>query len=239
MPFQTELSWLQKHERLIIVLVALVLGGWLTSKWIDSSAARADLKQAVAIQQLTEAKNTVTELKAQADKAAQQFQATIDALTAQNNALAGAVAQRNTTLKAKQAVLQNQALPLIVQDWKDAIKANDSDFTNITSDSVNVSSKAATQTVIQLEEVPVLQANVTDTQAQVDNYKKALDTADGSVIALGNEIDGLNNQISKQDAACKAQVDAVKADARKSKKNWFLRGMVVGAGIVGYIALHF
>src|SRR2546430_17449964 len=81
-------TWLQKHERMIIVLLVLLAGGWLGNKWLNNSAAEAQTKYAIA-------QAALDQTRLQASQAHQDYQMTVDALTKQNASLAAAVASRN------------------------------------------------------------------------------------------------------------------------------------------------
>lgn len=234
---KAELSWLQKHERLIIVLAVILFFGWLGNKWLDNSANDAKIKAAITLQQLEDQKQINIQLAATsaADKA--QYQAIIDTVTRQNAALANAISSRTTALKAQQEVEKTLPLPQIAERWKNLSNLQDSEITQ-TATGLEVTDTAARKTVMDLEQVPVLQANLRDQQAISDGLKKEVDKADTLVVSLESQVTGLNSQIEKQDVNCKAQISAVKAEARKSKRNWFLRGVAIGAGIVGAIVIH-
>lgn len=240
-------NWLQKHERLIIVVLVLLVGMWGYNKWINNSADKADAKLVVATQQLTAAQQEVSTLKAKAEADAVAWDAMLRDLDAKSAALDATVAQRNAALKQLQGQVKEFQPSEMTVEWRKLINAAPTDVT-VTSavdssgtsvPTYHVSGEAAVNTVNQLEALPVTQKNFADTQDQLINTQNAVDTCNKVVVDLRNEISGLVVQSTAQDTHCKAQVAAVKADARRSKRNWFIKGLVVGAGIVGYLALHY
>lgn len=240
--FSVTESWFKKYERLIIVALVLSVGAWGFNKWVNSSASKADIKLAVAAQQLADAKQAAVDLKLEADKSIAAYQQAIDSLDAENSRLSGFVAQRNATLKQTQEKVKTLQPTELDGEWRKLIEVASQEITaTVDKDNTptfHVSGIAAVNTVDLLEEVPVLQQNLTDTQLIVDNQKKELDTAHTAVIGLTNQVNGLLIQNQAQDNACKTEVAAVKADARKSKRNWFIGGVITGATVVGTVAIH-
>lgn len=214
---KNDLTWLQQHERLIIIFMVLLAAGWLGNHWLNNSAIEAQTAYGVA-QKASE------QAQLQAAQAASQYQATIDALTRQNNALAASVAQRNAILAQTQTQIKAEPMPAVITEWSRLIGDKYPIYpVEGSSDLVGVTADGARATVAQLEEVPVLSANLVDTQKIVTNQKDELAKADTLVVSL-------KNQISKDDATCTAQVAAVKAVSRRSKRDWFIAGFLAGIG---------
>jgi predicted negative regulator of RcsB-dependent stress response len=217
-------SWLKQHERILIVFMVLAVGGFLGNRYLNNSAAadRARAEAAVA---------AATQARTDAATAAQQYQATIDALQKQNASLATAVASRQAVLVQKQQEIQAAPIPLVAAEWQRLIGGATGDIVSSTV-GVSVTDDAARKTVIQLEAVPVLQANLADETKIAQNTQTELNSCN-------NLVGKLNTQIGADDKACKAEIASIKADARKSKRNWFVTGMAAGAGAIAYLALHF
>lgn len=229
-----ELTWLQKHERLIIVVLVLALGGWLGNKWMNQSAENA--KSVLAVQQAASAAAA-----SQADLAAKTYQAAIDAMSRQNVALAASQQARNTTLVKQQAATATVAPDVLITMWKGLIPGTmggDIKLQDITrpdgvhAQQVIVDDGPAVETVNQLEEVPVLKANLSDETALAQNTQTALNSC-------STLVDSQKTEIAEDKKTCDAKTASLKADARKSKRNWFITGLVTAATIVGFIAIHY
>lgn len=223
---KADLSWFQKHERLILGLCLLCTVLWLGNKWLDNSAVAA--KTALGIQQAENEK-----VRVQANLSAAQYQATIDALSKQNSSLAAAVATRQTVLVQQQAATAALATSNpneFTQTWQKLIPGTLTG--GIAQQSITlpdgthsqqfvVDLGPAIETVNQLEEVPVLKADKADLQTVISNDKKMLAAADVDLKAK----DAL---LQSNDKTCKDQIAVVKANANKSKRTWFIIGFVAG-----------
>lgn len=219
-----ELTWLQKHERLIIVVLVLALGGWLGNKWMNQSAENA--KSALAVQQAASAAAA-----SQADLAAKTYQAAIDAMSRQNVALAASQQARNTTLVKQQTVTATLPPDTVVTMWKGLIPGiNQGNIVPTPQGGYTVDGGPAIETVNQLEEVPVLRANLSDETALAGNTQTALNSC-------STLVETQKTEIAQDKKTCDAQVTSLKADARKSKRNWFIAGFI--SGIATRIAFKF
>jgi hypothetical protein len=235
---KNDISWLQKHERLILGTLLLLTLLWVGNKYLDNSANNDRTKAALLEQQLTTAKANSAQIASQNAQIASQYQAMIQQLSDQNNRLAAAVAQRNANLTTQQTT--NKTLPLtdLAKRWETLAVIQPDDLT-ATDAGITVNDTAARATVNLLEEVPALQGNLADETQIAQNTKQELDKADDVIGGLNKQVSGLNDQIGLEQTTCKAEIASNNANARKSKRNWFLRGAAVGAGIVGYLVLHF
>jgi hypothetical protein len=101
-----------------------------------------------------------------------------------------------------------------------------------------VSSPVELQTVQKLETLPALEANVKDQQSVISNKDSQIAGLNGVVTGLNGQVSGLGLQIVDAGKACDARVNEVKAEARKSKRNWLIRGLLAGAALGAYAALH-
>ncbi len=221
---QNEKTWLQKHERLIIVVLVIAFGSWLGSKYLDNAAANA--KSALVAQQQVSAAAA-----SQAEMAAKGYQVAIEALSKQVTALDVAMTQRQTVLVKQQA--QTSALPpdQLVTLWQGLIPGINKGSIVPTTNGYAVDPGPAIDTVNQLEEVPVLKANLADETNLAATTQSALTSCSGLV-------DKQKTEIAEDKKTCDAQTASLKADARKSKRNWFIGGLVTAATIFGYIVLH-
>jgi hypothetical protein len=218
---KTELTWLQKHERLMIVFLVLLVGVWLGNKYLNNSAAEAQTKYSIAAAQLEQTRQEAAAAKA-------DYQMTLDALTKQNASLAASVAQRQVVLAQRQTEIQTLPLPQVATRWQELI-GGANDIVSSTM-GLSISDGGARRTVSQLEQVPVLVADKADLQKIADNKQIELDKAGVLIVSLSKQVKGTED-------TCKLQVDAVKAQARKSKRNWFIAGFV--SGIATRLFAHF
>jgi hypothetical protein len=229
-----ELSWFQKHERLIIVVLVLALGGWLGNKWMNVSAEHA--KAALAVQQQASAIAAT-----QADLAAKSYQAAIEALSKANVALAASQTARNTVLVKQQATTATQATVApndFVKTWQSlipgTIPGNITQQVAIlpdktTSQQFIVGLGPAIETVTALEAVPVMKANLADEIALAGSTQTALNSC-------STLVDKQVIEIAQDKKTCDAAMKDLKANARKHSRNWFIAGFV--SGIATRLVLH-
>src|ERR1700744_2715066 len=104
-------TFLQKHERLIIVVLFIVGAVFLTNHLLNNLAARDQIKSEVTTQQLNDQKAANTQLAAQVKTATDQYQSTITALTQQNSQLAAAAQTRTVVVEQQQKTDATLPLP--------------------------------------------------------------------------------------------------------------------------------
>jgi hypothetical protein len=249
MSISTDLTWLQKHERLIIVFMILLAGVFCFNKYLSFDSVRKDAAVVAATQAASVAAQAeaTAQKQAQADKAAgdaevQKYQELIIELQNQNKVLISTIQNANIILAKQQAVDQTLPVPDLVSRWNALIKIGG---VSSTATSVNVTPQAAHETVNELESVPVLEQEVADGTKIVENTNNELAEANKVNLDLTKEVkdDTIVLQAEKTQSQadlkkCTDQIAAVKADGRKSKRNWFLRGMAVGGTIVAYVIFH-
>jgi hypothetical protein len=222
-------TFLLDHERLIIVLV-LAVGLWfgvgkVQSIIADHDSVQLKAAQAVAAQQATQ--NAALAQQAQEDKA--QLQALTDKVTAQNAQLA----QANATLAAALSKQQHTDATLppseLVQRWAQITPTMPTGAVAVAPDnSIKVSQAGAVATVQQLEQVPVLQQQLTNETTLKANDDLLLVQQNKSLTDAFDQITGLNKTIVDNSAVCQDQIKVVKAQAAKSKRRWFIIGYVAG-----------
>ena len=223
-PIKAGWQWLLAHERLIIVALVLAVGAFGISKYFDVSAARADARAVAAQQQAVDAKANTAAATLQASQTASQYQAMVEALTRENAALALAVTSRNTVLQQNTAKKETAPLPELMSRWNTLAGT---DVTVKGADAI-VSDTSSRKTVNLLEQVPVLQANLTDETTIAANRQAELEKSDVLANNLNVEIGALNNQLTADAKACTLNIAAVKADGKKNSVKWFKRGLIVG-----------
>lgn len=224
---KSDVSWLKAHERIILLFIALVLGGWLGNKWMDNRITAAETQVAIVTQQLKTQEAINTQQTQQTKQDVAQYQAMVDTLTRQNAALASAVSTRNSQLVVQKQADATLTLPDLAVRWKNLSNLSDTEI-QAAAGSISVTDSGALKTVSQLEEIPVIQADLVDTKTVADNTQKELDKSNQVIGDLTKQVSGLNLQVTDQDKQCKADLAEVKATARKSKRNWFVAGFVSG-----------
>lgn len=230
------LTWLQKHERIIIVALVLLAGSWFGDHWLNNTADKDKQQATIAAQQLDEQKTKDTQLASQVSQLTTQYANVTAQLTAANEQLSSAMAQRVVVLHDQQAADKTMPLPDLGNRWAQLASIPPTDITASTA-GITVSDTAARQTVEQLEKVPVLTANLQDETTEADNRQKELDNANSLIGGLNTQVSGLKLTITDEETSCKAQVTSANAQARKSKVKWFKVGFITGF-VVGFAADH-
>lgn len=223
----TELSWLQKHERIVIAAFVLALGIWGFNKWVDVSAHNADAAASQA---------RVAEFASdQQAKQYQDFIAKQTALYEQDKAASDAkiltlmqtIANRDT--KAATAIAQvsgTKTPPQAVKDLESVYQ--------LPQPIAPTDTGAVVPTVdLQLFTVTKIQADACS--ADLTDTKEALTTSQSETASAQKMVENLQGEVKQDAVTLKAHDDAsakeiaqVKADARKSGWHKFWAGVVVG-----------
>ena len=225
-------AYVKLHERLIgLVLAAAVI--WGVSGKIESVVAKHDKSQETQAQIVANAQQSKdAALATQAAQQAEQYKELSDKVAAQNAALE----QANITLATALAKQQHTDATLppsdLVARWNTLVPQAGA---TVTSTGVALPEAGAVATVQQLEEVPVLKQELTISNGIRENTDKLLIASTEQVTTLNSEVSGLRLEINDDKNVCTAQIAVVKADAAKSKRRWFLIGVV--AGFLGRSAL--
>lgn len=227
------LSWLQRHERIVLVFLVLATVTWLGQKYLDVKSDRAQQAATVAVAQLTEQKNQNAQLATQVGQLSTQYQGLQVQLAQENAALASAMSNRVTVLHEQQAAIKTMPLPELGNRWAQLTGVSPAELKADTT-GISVTDTVARATVDQLELVPVLQANLTDSEAIADNRLEELTKANGLIDGLNTQVVGLNKTVESEEVVRKAEVAAAKAEANKSKGKWFKAGFITG-NITGFI----
>ena len=223
--FETYLKWIESHERLLLVAVAGVVL-WFGIGRVDSLIARhdnANLQQAQVVAQAQADKTAaiaeqVAQQSAQYASLATKVQQQNDALMQANVALSTALAKQQHT---------DSTLPPsdLVARWNTLVPQAGA---TVTPSGVALPAQGAVSTVQALESVPVLTAQVSNTQKELSNAQ-SLVTAEGQQVAtLNTEVGSLRTQLGDNQAVCQAQVAVLKIEARRSKRRWFIIGYIAG-----------
>jgi uncharacterized protein YhaN len=231
-------AYVKLHERLIgLVLAAAVI--WGVSGKIESVVAKHDKSQETQAQIVANAQQSKdAALAAQAQQQAEQYKELSDKVAAQNAALEQANITLATALAKQQHTDDTMPLPELAQEWTKLVPGmapNDITFALDPNGQITLTDDAAHKTVDQLEQVPVLTQQLANSQAETKNDLSLLTASNAQVATLNTEVSGLRLEITDDKTVCQDQIKVVKADAAKSKRRWFLIGVV--AGFLGRSAL--
>jgi hypothetical protein len=213
------------HEKLILALIAAgVL--WVGIGKIDTLIQHhddANLKQAQVIAAQDASKNAAIAAQVAIDKAA------FDALQAKVQAEDAALVQANVALATaltKQQKVDATIPPTdLVSRWNTLVPQATA---SVTPNGVTLPETGAVATVQQLELVPAQQQELANDQTLITNGNAIAVAQTKQVTDLTGQVTGLKLQSVDDAKVCQAQIAVVKADARKSKRRWFIAGFVAG-----------
>lgn len=228
------IPFLKNHERLILGLAALAVILFCFNRWINSSAATASAKDVVAQQQLQAQKDMNAHLEQDAQQKDKQYEELLAAVTQQIQGLQTAMTARDAQLAKTQQADKAMPLPELGGHWEGLVGVTSGIQTQ--QDGMLVTDDVARATVDQLDQVPALKGDLQDDATIINQRESQITALTSAYESCQQTVSGLNAQVAKQDTACKAQVADVKAQARKSKRNWFIGGLLTGAGIVARLA---
>ena len=107
----------------------------------------------------------------------------------------------------------------------------------VTPTGVALPEAGAVATVQQLEQVPVLTQQLSDETQIASDTAGLLAAANENRATLTDEISGLKLEAVDSAKVCTAQIAVIKAEARKSKRRWFVAGFVAGIATLGAFSL--
>ena len=213
------------HEKLILALVAAgVL--WFAIGKVDTLIQHhddANLKQAQVIAAQEASKNAAIAAQVASDKAA--FDALQTKLQAEDAALVQANVALATALTKQQKTDATLPPTDLVARWNALVPQA---AASVTPNGVTLPNTGAVATVQQLEIIPVQQEEITNEQTLVANGNALAVAQTKQVTDLTDQVAGLKLQSVDDAKVCQAQIAVVKADARRSKRRWFIAGFVAG-----------
>jgi len=232
---KNDLSWLQKHERIVIVAFVLLSGTFVCNKFLNWESSQKDSKVIALTAQVAQDKQNVENLAISASQAQAVYQTTLDAITKQNASLSAAVAQESSILAQRQRTDSQLPLPELAQRIEVLAPGTQGRIT-ATSTGLSLDSTASVAVAQMLEQVPVLTAQL-DNEAQiVQNTSQILDKANDLNGILSNQVSGLNKELADKSAQCTAEVAAEKVKTKKAfvkgLKYGFVAGLAAGAWLI-------
>jgi hypothetical protein len=232
-------TWLQKHERLIIVLFVLVFGYFALDKTLGVVVQWDNHRASVAMAtvQAQQAKND--EALAQAKATLLDYQTALAASIKQNAALSAAIVTRDKAVVVQQKTDAQLPPTELGQRWENLVSCVPvGSCVQATASGFAVTNNGAIKTVQQLEQIPVLQQDVTDEKNQNLNLQTDVNKANDLISQGKIVVNGLQLQIQDQQKSCETQITAVKAQARKGKLKSFGIGFVTGY-VAGQVSKFF
>ena len=213
------------HEKLVLALIAAgVL--WFAIGKVDTLIQHhddANLKQAQVIAAQDASKNAAIAAQVASDKAA--FDALQAKLQAQDAALIQANVALATALTKQQKVDATLPPTDLVARWNTLVP---NAGVLVSNGQAVVPMTGAVATVQQLEIIPAQQQEITNEQTLVANGNALAVSQAKQVADLTVQVTGLKLQSVDDAKVCQAQIAVVKADARTSKRRWFIAGFVAG-----------
>lgn len=218
-------TYVKNHERLVLSVIAgLVL--WFTIGKIDTLIANhdhANLQQAQIVAAVQQEKNEET-AKLVTQQAA-DMKVLNDKVQAQNAALEQANLALVTALTKQQKTDAAMSTPEVAQRWMQLVPAA---TVKPVPSGVTLDDTSAHATVSELEKAPVLSKQLEASHEELTNAQLLLSASGQQVATLNTQVTGLHLKAVDDAKVCTAQIEAVKADARKSKRKWAIVGAIVG-----------
>jgi len=233
-PVKAELTWLQKHETIVIVAIVLMAGTFLGNKWLNYEGAQKDAKVAALTAIVAEDKQTVANLALQAAQAQATYQTTLDAITKQNASLAQANAQELAVLTKNQTVDKTLPLPDLAKRIE-TLAPGAQDGITATTNGLVMSDTASRSVASTLEQVPVLEDELKNETQVAANNKSALDAASTVIVDKTAQIGGLNKELTDQQAHEKAVIAADNVKIKKAWRSGFKWGFGLGFAAGAYV----
>ena len=218
-------SWFVSHLVALILVGGLICAGIYGVENLIAKHDAATLAKDNAALATVVAQNQTLISEAQTkDALLAQAIASLSAANAQLSAQQNARnVQLATQVKTDATLSAQQAADRLTQQTNAA-----SGEITASGNNVTVDLPMSRQLVTNLDMLPVVEANLADTQKQLANETQIATTAEADVAAQKAEIVGLNKQLADSAVACTAAVNVEKAKARKGKLKFFGIGFIVG-----------
>jgi hypothetical protein len=183
----------------------------------------ANLTQAKVVAQ-SQADKTAA-LAAQVEQQSAQYQALATKLDAQNAALVAANTQLATALAQQQRTDAGLPPSELAQRWNTLVPSAN---VTVSTNGETLPTSGAIATVQSLEQVPVLQKQLGNTQDELKSAQQLLGLSQNENTTLNSEVSSLNVQLKDNQTVCNQQIAVIKAEGRRSKRRWFAIGFVSG-----------
>lgn len=218
-------TYLKAHEHLLIVLVLVVLSWFALGKVQSVLAAHdnANLAQAKVTAAVQQEKNDALAKQIAQDKA--DYTALSTQVQARDAQLVQLQATLVTALARQQKVDATLPPTELVARWNKLVPQAGA---TVTPSGVALPSAGAIATVVELERAPELGKQLAASNEELANAKKLVAAEGTQVTSLTALVGGLQAKSVDDANTCKEQIKTVKDAARKSKRHWFIAGVIVG-----------
>lgn len=224
---KADLTWIQKHERVIIVFLVLLVGGWLGNQYLNKSAETAHDNAVVTLEVAKAQSEANKQIAAQMAIQTAAFESDRVARQQEQQSFLAAIASRDRALSANIAAASKpKTPPEAVNDLSTAYKLPEP---VVPTDIGAVVPTADLQlfTVTKLKG-DVCSQDLADTSKLLASSQAGEKQATDLVTGLQAQVKGKDDEIKKINSANVAEVKDLKAQARKSKRDWFIAGFVAG-----------
>lgn len=226
-------AWLRTHIILLVFVVGLAFGGVY---FVENLISKHDAANSAKYEQILAAQTLNTQTLQKQLSTDEANWAQVEAqLLAQNAQLTKEVSQRNqavTVQVQKDATLSasDSALRIALQTHAGAGEVT------AQGDNIILDLHITRAVVSDLDQLPVVQANLADTQKQLANETEiavatANQNAEEQKLIVAEEA-----QLADQKKSYDAQITTLKANARRGKLKWFGIGYI--AGFVSGVTAH-
>lgn len=243
-------EYVKLHHNLLIsigILLVIVLGYSKIINYLEHRDQLEFQKAQIALQaQIDQNKQlaaSVREAQEHSEQIEHEYKVLLEQLTIQNRAILQAQVKRDSDLKIQQQKDRNLPPPELAGRWSSLLNQPSVEVTP-TEDGYQIKPGIAVETVVQLERIPQLEADLKDEQQLVLNKDKQIDNLNLLYESVNNvnttfiaQVFGLRAQIEAEKNKSDAEISLLKAQSRKSKLKWFVAGYV--AGFVSKIFIHF
>lgn len=225
MSIATISAYVKLHEKLIAIVLgaALIYAAYGKVENIIARHDDANLKQAQVTLQAQASKDAV--LATQASQQAEQYKELAAKVDTENAALVNANATLAAALTRQQKT--DATLPPIelVARLNTLVPTAGATFT---PNGVTLPEAGAVATVQQLEKVPVLTQELSNSQAEAKNDLSLLTASTGQVATLNSEVSGLRLESQDEKNLCTQQLKVQADAARKRERRIGIIGAVIG-----------
>lgn len=225
-----DLSWVKTHLILLAVVAVLAFGGIYT---IESLIAKHDVEQAAQWQMILKQQQTATAAIQQQLAADEQHWTQVEAELLQQNAN---LAKDITARDAQSQQQVNHDATLSAKEAAQRIAADTKSDATAQADTVVLPLSTARITVADLDMLPVVQADLADTQKQLANETTAYNTCQNDVTEQKTLVAAEQKTLVDTQTADAKTIKALKAEHRKAILKAFGIGYV--AGFVSGATVH-
>lgn len=241
-------DFLKTHERLLIVVIAILASVYVVQKYFDFSsniANKQEQSDQLKLQEQMAAQQAATLAAQQATSAAQNaqqaYQQLVQNMSAQNAAIISAISQRNAETITQQKTDATLPQPELADRMASLAKVDPNTITPGPT-SMQLTYPSAVAVTQQLELVPTLQTNLASLQITDKNKDSELSSCNDTLAAVNIQALSLQHQVDTDKTVLAQQIktdaaalDAEKKAARKSKIKIFFEGVLTGIGIRSFI----